>query len=155
MSANTIAPVIAGLAVGIFFIVLFSFFFGYDTVPIAQPIDDVMARQKHEDWLVQTSYNLPEVNAFRQKYPHVGVTGHSSSDFGGIIVCYAVPNSIPCNHEGNNDELISAYLEIRMDDNGRPINFTIYCNSGNGAAGGTAARMDVKAFLEETEHCPK
>lgn len=140
-----------GLAVGITFVVLFSFFFGSGIIPIAEPVDATMAQQKHEDWLAQTAYNLPEVNDFRARYGEVGATSHSFSDFDAAVICYTYP-PIPCDPE--NEDKIIASLEVTMDAKGQPIKFTIYCNSNGLKGGGTGEEIDVKEFLETSAYCP-
>ena len=79
-----ILPVIAGLAVGIGFIFTLG---AMQAVPLTS-IDAISARQQHDNWLAQTAYRLDEVRAFREKFPQVGATGYSSSDSGGMTICY-------------------------------------------------------------------
>jgi len=143
-----ILPVIAGLAVGIGFIFTLG---AMQAVPLTS-IDAISARQQHDDWLAQTAYRLDEVRAFREKFPQVGATGYSSSDSRGMTICYTAP-PIPCEHENN--DMITAYLEVTMNENGQPLSFTIYCDSGKDVDVLTGVQIDVKIFLQTAPHCPK
>jgi hypothetical protein len=142
------APVIAGLAVGIGFVLIVNYL-QTPTVPNFYPD----AKQSQDDRLASAAYNLKEVKAFREKFPFVGATGYSSSDSGGMVLCYTYP-SIPCDHEENDDK-IAAYLEVRMDGDGNPIDFTMYCNTSGGTAVMAGQKIDVEGFFKKCQALPK
>jgi hypothetical protein len=144
--SDSVAAVIAGLAVGIGFVLTVSYMQA-PAVPNFYPD----ARQSQDNSIASAAYNLKEVQAFREKFPFVGATGYSSES--GMVVCYTYP-SIPCDHEENDDKIV-AYLEVRMDAEGNPIDFKMYCNTSGGTAVMAGQKIDVIGFFEKCQALSK